>query len=94
MFAMARVEGVLPEPGGDGIRRGSGDVDLLGHDHARDPRGLLLQLRLADARVLEMLFVFWDSGTSAGQVSQFLMPGATSLLDAAGSQQLPQARGH
>ena len=77
LFATAAFEGVLEEAGADGVRKGSGCANLSRHDRSRDPRGLLLQLRLADGRVFTMWFDTWDAANYSGDVRLLLTPETT-----------------
>lgn len=66
-FALARVEGHIGEREAHGIRHGT--AHLWSYDRSRDPRGLFLDLKLPDGRVLPLTFETWDARSSSGRVS-------------------------
>lgn len=73
-FGLATLEGYLEDPDDTGARRGRGTVHLLREDRARNPRGLFLELTLADGRSVLVIFLTWHESTSTGEVELISAP--------------------
>lgn len=74
IFSLATIEGTLDESDENRVCKGKGQAQLLRYDRSRDPRGLFLQLKLADGRTLSLVFETWDRRKSRGQVELILLP--------------------